>query len=90
MLDRRSVQSVLGLENSEKVPAAKTIWRWRARLKTHHLMETIRAAVSDQLEKAGVIARGGQIIAASIVKTPIQRNTRDDNALIKTGETMTQ
>ena len=65
LLDRRSGQSLLGRENSGKVPAAKTIWRWRVRLKTHHLMETIRAAVSDQLEKAGVMARGGQIIAAS-------------------------
>ena len=53
-------------------------------------METIRAAVSGQLEKAGFIARGGQIIAASIVKAPIQRNTRDDNAHIKTGDTVPQ
>ena len=42
----------------------------------------------DQLEKAGVIARGGQIIAASIVKAPIQTTTRDDNAHIKTGDTV--
>ena len=71
VLDRRSGQSVLGRENSGKVPAAKTIWRWRARLKQHTLIETIRAAVSDQLEKAGVIAQGGQIIAANIVKASI-------------------
>ena len=88
VLDRRGGQSVLGLENSGKVPAAKTIWRWRARPKTHHLMETIRAAVSDQFEKAGVIARGGQIIAANIVKVLIQRTTRKDNAPIKTGDTV--
>ena len=90
LLDRRSVQSFLGRENSGKVPAAKTIWRWRVRLKTHHLMKTISAAGSDQLEKSNLIARGGQIIAASIVKAPIQRTTRDDNAPIKTGDTVTQ
>ena len=72
MLERRSFQSFLGLENSAKVPDAKTIWLWRERLKQHNLMETISAAVSGQLERAGFIARGGQIIDASIVKAPIQ------------------
>ena len=90
MLDRRSFQSFLGRENSKKVPDAKTIWLWRERLKQHNRMETISAAVSGQLDKAGFIARGGQIIDASIVKAPIQRNTREDNALIKKGDTVTQ
>ena len=90
MLDRRSFQSFLGRENSGKVPDAKTIWLWRERLKQHNLIETISAAVSGQLEQAGLIARGGQIIDASVVKVPIQRITREDNAHIKKGDTVTQ
>ncbi|WP_029220753.1 IS5 family transposase, partial [Xanthomonas cassavae] len=41
------------------------------------------AAISGQLARAGYIARGGQIIDASIVSAPIQRNTREENARIK-------
>ena len=46
VLERRSFQSFLGLENSAKVPDAKTIWLWRERLKQHNLMEIISAARS--------------------------------------------
>ena len=34
----------------------------------------------------GFLARGGQIIDASIVNAPIQRNTRQENEAIKQGE----
>jgi IS5 family transposase len=69
------------------VPDAKTIWVWRERLKKQGLIGDISAAVSGQLQRAGFIARGGQIIDASIVNAPIQRNTREENAAIKAGET---
>lgn len=85
VLDRRSFQRFLGLEHSGKVPDAKTIWVWRERLK-NDLIGDISAAVSGQLQRAGFIARGGQIIDASIVSAPIQRNTREENARIKRGE----
>ena len=38
------------------------------------------------LNTQGFRAMGGQIIDASIVAVPIQRNGRDDNAQIKQGE----
>ncbi len=90
VLDRRSFQQFLGLEHSGKVPDAKTIWVWRERLKTKDLMSDISAAISQQLQVAGYIARGGQIIDASIVSAPIQRNTREENAQIKQGEDVGQ
>lgn len=85
VLDRVSFVRFLGLEHSRKVPDAKTIWVWRERLKRHDLIGDISAAISGQLERAGFIARGGQIIDASIVSAPIQRNTREENAQIKEG-----
>jgi IS5 family transposase len=87
VLDRTSFQRFLELENSGRVPDAKTIWVWRERLKKQDLMGDISAAVSGQLRCAGFIARGGQIIDASIVSAPIQRNTREENAAIKEGDT---
>lgn len=86
VLDRTSFQRFLGLENSRRVPDAKTIWVWRERLKKQDLIGDISAAVSGQLQRAGFIARGGQIIDASIVNTPVQRNTREENAALKQGQ----
>jgi IS5 family transposase len=83
VLDRTSFQRFLGLEHSRRVPDAKTIWVWRERLKTQDLIGDISAAVSGQLQRAGFLARGGQIIDASIVNAPIQRNRREENEAIK-------
>lgn len=80
VLDRTSFQR---LEHSRRVPDAKTIWVWRERLKTQVLIGDISAAVSGQLHRAGFLARGGQIIDASIVYAPIQRNKREENEAIK-------
>lgn len=86
VLDRISFLRFLGLEHSRRVPDAKTIWVWRERLKSQDLIGDISAAVSGQLQRAGFLARGGQIIDASIVNAPIQRNTREENAAIKQGQ----
>jgi len=86
VLDRTSFQCFLGLEHSRRVPDAKTIWVWRERLKARDLIGDISAAVSGQLQRAGFLARGGQIIDASIVNAPIQRNRREENAAIKQGQ----
>src|SRR6267378_455539 len=40
-----------------------------------------------ELEEAGYIARGGQIIDATIVSVPKQRNTKEENEAIKAGKT---
>ena len=87
VLDRTSFQRFLGLEHSRRVPDAKTIWVWRERLVKQDLIGDISAAVSGQLQRAGFLARGGQIIDASIVNAPIQRNRREENAAIKQDQT---
>lgn len=86
VLDRLSFLRFARLTNSSRVPDAKTVWVWRERLKKHDLIGDISAAVSGQLQRAGFTAKGGQIIDASIVSAPIQRNTREENAAIKKGE----
>lgn len=86
VLDRTSFARFAGLTHSARVPDAKTVWVWRERLKKLDLIGDISAAVSGQLQRAGFTARGGQIIDASIVSAPIQRNTREENAAIKEGD----
>lgn len=41
----------------------------------------------SQIDTAGFTARKGQIVDAAIVPVPKQRNSRDENARIKAGET---
>jgi len=86
LLDRHSFVSFAGLEHSRRVPDAKTIWVWRERLRQAGLMEEVKASVDAQLQQAGLVARGGQLIDASIVHAPVQRNTRRENEQVKQGE----
>ena len=51
------------------------------------MIETLFEDFDGYLEQQGYLAMGGQIIDASIVPVPKQRNSGDDNARIKEGET---
>ena len=86
VLDRSSFQRFAGLEKSRRIPDAKTVWVWRERLKKQDLIGDISDAVGRQLAQAGFIARGGQIIDASIVTALVQHNRSDVNEAIKRGE----
>lgn len=85
--DRRSFQRFLSLSNHQSAPDAKTFWAFRNQLSKRKLVDELFDQFSRQLEQAGYIARKGQIVDASIVRVPIQRNTREENAQIKQGET---
>src|SRR5204863_2906762 len=51
------------------------------------LIETLFDRFDQHLGAQGYIARGGQIIDATIVAVPRQRNTHEENEAIKRGET---
>jgi len=51
------------------------------------LVDELFDAFDAHLKAQGWLAMGGQMIDASIVPVPKQRNTRDENAAIKAGET---
>lgn len=84
--DRLSFMRFLGLDLSSKVPDAKTIWTFRESLKTHKLTEPLFEGFKQALLEMGVEVKSGQMIDATFVPTPIQRNTREENAKIKSGE----
>lgn len=85
--DRLSFMRFLRLGLEDAVPDAKTVWLYRERLARTGVIEALFAAFDAHLKEQGWLAMGGQIVDASIVPVPKQRNTRDENAAIKAGGT---
>jgi len=83
--DRASFQRFLGLHVEHGSPDAKTIWKFRERLGELNLTRDLFFRFDEHLNERGFTAKGGQIIDATIVEVPRQRNTREENALIKDG-----
>jgi IS5 family transposase len=88
--DRLSFMRFLGLGLADPVPDANTIWSFRealtrAPIEGRPAIEVLFARFDAALRQAGFRAMGGQIIDASIVPCPKQRNTEDEKAALKEG-----
>lgn len=81
--DRLSFMRFLGLTLADRVPDAKTIWLFREQLGEQGLVEPLFSRFEEELTRQGFAARKGQIIDASLVAAPRQRNTREENEHIK-------
>ena len=85
LLDRLSFQRFVGLRASSQIPDRTTIWTFKERLIQARASESIFEAVNKQLSRHGYIARGGQMIDASIVQAPEQSLSKDEKALVGEG-----
>jgi IS5 family transposase len=85
--DRLSFMRFLRLQFEDRVPDAKTVWLFRERLKHAGLVDVLFARFHEQLATQGYVARAGQMIDATFVEVPRQRNSREENGQIKAGET---
>jgi hypothetical protein len=85
--DRLSFMRFLGLGLEDAVPDATTLWLYREALARAGAVEELFAAFDFYLREHGLLAMGGQIVDATIVAAPRQRNSRDENAQIKRGQT---
>src|SRR3712207_6358963 len=83
--DRLSFMRFLGLGLADPVPDANTIRTFREALKRAGAVEALFARFDATLREAGYLAMGGQIVDASIVAAPKQRNTEAEKAAIKAG-----
>jgi IS5 family transposase len=88
--DRLSFMRFLGLGLSDLVPDANTIWTFREALTRAMLdgkpaVEVLFRAYEAALKRAGFLAMGGQIIDATVVAAPKQRNTEGEKAEIRAG-----
>jgi len=85
--DRLSFMRFLGLGLEDPVPDATTLWQYREQLAQAGVVDELFDAFDAHLKAQGWLAMGGQMIDASIVAVPKQRNSRDENAAIKAGDT---
>ena len=83
--DRMSFMRFLGLTLSDRVPDARTIWLFREKLTKAGAIELLFDRFDAALHDSGYIAMSGQIVDASLVAAPRQRNTGAEKQAIKEG-----
>ena len=83
--DRLSFMRFLGLGLTDKVPDAKTIWAFRERLTQAGAIGALFLRFEGAIREAGYIPMSGQIVDASLVAAPKQRNSAAEKAEIKAG-----
>jgi len=83
--DRLSFMRFLGLGLHGRVPDAKTIWLFRELLVRAGAVEKLFDTFDSHLRGQGYLAMSGQLIDASIVAAPKQRNTDAEKDALKAG-----
>ena len=88
--DRLSFMRFLGLGLADPVPDANTIWTFREALTRAEIdgqpaIVVLFRSYEAALARAGFLAMGGQIVDATIVAAPKQRNTEGEKAEIRAG-----
>ena len=77
----------LNLGLNDKVPDAKTIWKFQNDLATGSVARILFKIFDDRLRAEGLITHKGTIVDATFVEAPRQRNTPEENEHIKKGQT---
>ncbi|BCI66616.1 IS5 family transposase ISMac22 [Acetobacter aceti] len=83
--DRLSFMRFLGLGLSDRVPDAKTVWLFRERLTQAGAIEILFNRFDATLRNAGYLPMSGQILDATLVAAPKQRNTNAEKADMREG-----
>ncbi len=86
--DRLSFMRFLDLTLDDKVPDQNTIWNFKESLKVDNRSKKLFDIFLKHLRTHDLIVNKGSIIDASIVKAPVQRNSKQENDNIKNGETL--
>jgi IS5 family transposase len=68
------------------IPDFSTVWRFREALTEAKVIKELFITFTATLEQKGVITKAGTIVDASFVEVPRQRNSREENKMIKNGE----
>ena len=85
--DRLSFKRFLSLKSSDWVPDRKTIWKFRETLIQEEVIEALFYRFNQVLDDQSIFAKTGQIVDASFVEVPKQRNSHDENNQVKKGQT---
>ncbi|WP_312415858.1 IS5 family transposase [Shinella sp.] len=84
--DRLSCMRFLGLSLGDRTPDENTIRHFRNRMTETGTLKRVMKAFDWQLQKKGNIPMSGQIVDASLVPAPKQRNTDREREAIKAGK----
>jgi transposase, IS5 family len=87
VLDRLSWMRFCGLTLADPVPDANTLWDFREALIKAGALNKVFARLDQAIKDAGYLPMSGQIVDASLVAAPRQRNTDEEKAAIKAGKT---
>lgn len=87
MADRLSWMRFCGLGPGDAVPDANTLWDFREALIGAGGFDVLFARLDRAITEAGYLAMSGQILDATLVAAPRQRNTEGEKAAIKAGKT---
>lgn len=85
--DRLSWMRFFGFDLGGAMPDENTIRHFRNRMTETGTLKRVMKAFDWQLQKKGYIPMAGQIVDATLVPAPKQRNTGDEKAAIKDGKT---
>jgi len=88
--DRLSWMRFLGFELGGQMPDENTIRHFRNRMTETGTLKRVMKAFDWQLHKKGYIPMSGQIVDATLVPAPKQRNTEEEKQAIKDGKTAKQ
>ncbi|WP_249196327.1 transposase, partial [Gluconobacter kondonii] len=83
--DHLSFMRFLGLGLSDRVPDAKTLWLFRERLTQAGAVERLFDRFDATLRNAGYLPMSGQILDATLVAAPKQRNTNAEKNDLREG-----
>jgi transposase, IS5 family len=84
--DRLSFMQFLGLSLEDPVPDATTLWLFRQQLTDSGKVTELFEQFESYLRSQGYTAQGGQIVDATLIPVPKQRNKRSENDQIRQGE----
>ncbi len=84
LLDRMSYKRFCGLTDATTIPDRTTVWTFENRIGEAGA-RALFDGMTAQLDRQGYIARGGQIVDATLVPVPKQHNRKGEKALIKEG-----
>ncbi|NIQ96224.1 MAG: IS5 family transposase [Desulfuromonadales bacterium] len=84
--DRLSWMRFCGLGPGDAVPDANTLWDFRETLIAAKVLDRLFERLAETINAAGYLPMGGQIIDASLVAAPRQRNTDGEKADLKMGK----
>ena len=88
--DRLSWLRFLGFDLGAPTPDENTIRLFREKLTRAGAIDTLFAAFDRQLRERGYLPMGGQIVDATLVAAPKQRNTAAEKDAIKAGRNATE